>query len=195
MKRIIKPIIYLSIIVLIVIGVYVFLIYPQNSVTVGKGQINKVKTMVELCTIDFYNEVAVKDTIANWELFGKQKQRGSISFDIENLQIDADGDTVYIVLPSEIIEIMEATDDNSWESVDSKDLRSMRWADAPTELWNLAKKNAMENSKKLLYDNGTVERARSEGAQSLQMLMEKVYRKPVKVTDPTPKGAHYDAYK
>lgn len=191
MKRIIKPIIYLAIVAMIGIGVYLFFIYPHNSVTVSKGQINKVKTMVELCTIDFYNEVPVKDTIANWVLFGKQKQRGSISFDIENLQIDADGDTVRIVLPPEIIEIMEATDDNSWESVDSKDLRTLRWAYAPIELWNLAKKNAMENSKKLLYENGTVERARSEGAQSLQMLMEKVYRKPVKVTDPTPKGGYY----
>lgn len=191
MKKIIKPVIYLSIVALIGVAAYLFLIYPQNNVTVSKGQINKIKTMVELCTIDFYNEVPVKDTIANWVLFGKQKQRGSISFDLENMQINSEGDTVKIVLPPELIEIMEATDDNSWESVDSKDLRMLRWADAPAELWNLAKKNALENSTKLLYDNGTVERARSEGAQSLQMLMEKVYRKPVVVTDPTPKGAHY----
>lgn len=194
-KSLIKPTLYLLIVGLIVWAVYIFFIYPQNSVTVGKGQINKVRTMVELCTIDFYNEVVVKDTIQNWELFGKQKQRGSISFDLENLKIDTEGDTVRFSLPPEIIEIMEATDDNSWESVDSKDFRTMRWEKAPIELWDLAKKNAIKNSKKLLYDNGTVERARIEGAQSLQMLMEKVYRKPVVVTDPTPKGAHYDDYR
>lgn len=195
MKKIIKPVICLVVIAFIAVAAYLFFIYPQNSVTVSKGKINKVKTMVELCSIDFYNEVPVKDTISNWVLFGKQKQRGNISFDLENLQINSDGDTVRIVLPPELIEIMEATDDNSWESMDSKDLRNLRWADAPTELWNMAKKNALENSKKLLYDNGTVERARAEGAQSLQMLMEKVYRKPVVVTDPTPKGAHYDEYR
>ncbi len=194
MKKIIKPVICLVVITFIAVVAYILVIYPQDSVTVSKGKINKVKTMVELCSIDFYNEVPIKDTISNWVLFGKQKQRGSISFDLENLQINSDGDTVKIVLPPELIEIMEATDDNSWESVDSKDLRKLCWEEAPTELWNMAKRNALENSKKLLYDSGTVERARSEGAQSLQMLMEKVYRKPVVVTDPTPKGAHYNEY-
>ncbi len=195
MKKIIKPVFLLAVIAIIGASVYFFFLYPENSVTVSKGKINKVKTMVELCTIDFYNEVPVKDTIANWVLFGKQKQRGSISFDLENLQINTDGDTVKIVLPPELIEIMEATDDNSWESIDSKDLRKFRTAEAPIELWNMAKRNALENSTKMLYKNGTVERARAEGAESLQMLMEKVYRKPVNVTDPTPKGAHYNEYR
>lgn len=71
-------------------------------------------------------------------------------------------------------------------------LRSDRFSD---EEENLIKAKIKENSKKLLYHNGTIERARAEGAKNLQALMEKVYRKPVKVIDPTPKGAHYEEYK
>ena len=178
--------------------VYVLAFASNDKVIVGKGKINKVDTMVELCSIDFYNEVPIIDTVQNWVCFAKQKQRGSISFDIENLDIDANGDSVLIILPPEIIEIMEATDDKAWETVDSKDLtwlQRLSTSRAPVEVWSIVKKNALIKSKKNLYQAGIVERARVEGAENLQILMEKVYNKPVKVTDPTPKGAHYDEFK
>lgn len=178
--------------------VYVLAFASNDKVIVGKGKINKVDTMVELCSIDFYNEVPIIDTVQNWVCFAKQKQRGSISFDIENLDIDANGDSVLIILPPEIIEIMEATDDKAWETVDSKDLKWLQrlsTSRAPVEVWSIVKKNALIKSKKNLYQAGIVERARMEGAENLQTLMEKVYNKPVKVTDPTPKGAHYDEFK
>lgn len=89
---------------------------------------------------------------------------------------------------------MSPTDDNSWQPVDSKDLRTLRIAKAPAELYTRLKQKSIENSKAQLYQNGVVARARKEGAQSLQALMEKVYRKPVKVVDPTPEGAHCDEY-
>lgn len=175
--------------------IYLFCFSSNKKILVGKGEINKIDTMAELCTIDFCNEVPIIDTVGNWECFGKQKQRGSISFDIEHLQIDTDGDTVKIILPAENIEIMESTDKEAWKSIDSKDLRFGRWEKASPEVWNEVKKNAMSKSKKALYTAGIVERARKEGAENLQLLMEKVYRKPVKVSDPTPKGAHYDEFK
>lgn len=178
--------------------VYVLAFASNDKVIVGKGKIDKVDTMVELCSIDFYNEVPIIDTVQNWVCFAKQKQRGSISFDIENLDIDANGDSVLIILPPEIIEIMEATDDKAWETVDSKDLKWLQrlsTSRAPVEVWSIVKKNALIKSKKNLYQAGIVERARVEGAENLQILMEKVYNKPVKVTDPTPKGAHYDEFK
>lgn len=190
----IKSIILLAVIIVAGIGVYLFSSNSKSNVLIGKGQISKVETMVQLCTIDFLNEVPVKDTIDNWELFGIQKQRGSVSFDIENLKVESGNDTVIIELPAEIIEINESTDDNSWQPVDSKDLRTLRIAKAPAELYTRLKQKSIENSKAQLYHNGVVARARKEGAQSLQALMEKVYRKPVKVVDPTPEGAHCDEY-
>lgn len=195
MKPIIKIVLGTVCAIAIIWGVYAFFFASKDSVIVGKGKINKVDTMVELCSIDFYNEVPIIDTVQNWECFAKQKQRGSISFDIENLEIDSKGDSVYIILPPEIIEIMESTDDKAWETVDSKDLRWLRTSKAPIEVWTTVKKNALNKSKKNLYQAGIVERARAEGAENLQILMEKVYQKPVKVSDPTPKGAHFDEYK
>ena len=198
MNRIIKIAIALVGMCALAWVVYVLAFASNDKVIVGKGKINKVDTMVELCSIDFYNEVPIIDTVQNWVCFAKQKQRGSISFDIENLDIDANGDSVLIILPPEIIEIMEATDDKAWETVDSKDLtwlQRLSTSRAPVEVWSIVKKNALIKSKKNLYQAGIVERARVEGAENLQILMEKVYNKPVKVTDPTPKGAHYDEFK
>lgn len=48
------------------------------------------------------------------------KQRGSITFDLENMQIATDGDTVKVIMPDEIVSITEATDNDSWKVVDTK---------------------------------------------------------------------------
>ncbi|MBD5361943.1 MAG: hypothetical protein HDR81_03925 [Bacteroides sp.] len=185
-------------IAVIAIGLYFSFASPKKSIDVSKGQISKVETMAQLCAIDIYSEVPVLDTINNKVIFAVQKQKGSVSFDLENMQMDSDGDTVKIVLSPEIVDLYEATEDNSWEVIDTKAIGTMSMfkSDKFTdEEENAIKANIKKNSKKLLYHNGTIERARAEGARNLQTLMEKVYNKPVKVIDMTPKGAHYDEYK
>lgn len=200
MTKIIKNLIIIAVIAIVAVALFFWIGAPKKSIEVGKGQISDVKTMAQLCTIDLYNEVPVLDTINNKVLFAVQKQRGSVSFDLENMQVNTDGDTVKIVLSPEIVEINEATEDNSWQVIDSKNislkgfnpLASNKLTD---EEENQIKKKIKTNSKKILYHNGTIERARAEAVKNLQTLMTKVYRKPVVVTDPTPKGAHYDGYK
>lgn len=195
-----KKIILIAIVVIAVVAIALYFSFtsPSKSIDVSKGKISKVETMAQLCAIDIYSEIPVLDTINNKVIFAVQKQKGSVSFDLENMQMDADGDTVKIVLSPEIVDLYEATEDNSWEVIDTKALgavsflRSDKFTD---EEENAIKGKIRHNSKKLLYKNGTIERARAEGAANLQMLMEKVYRKPVKVIDPTPKGAHYDEFK
>ena len=185
-------------IAVIAIGLYFSFASPNKSIDVSKGQISKVETMAQLCAIDIYSEVPILDTINNKVMFAVQKQKGSVSFDLENMQMDSDGDTVKIVLSPEIVDLYEATEDNSWEVIDTKAIGTMSMfkSDKFTdEEENAIKANIKKNSKKLLYHNGTIERARAEGARNLQTLMEKVYNKPVKVTDPTPKGAHFNEYK
>ena len=185
-------------IAVIAIGLYFSFASPKKSIDVSKGQISKVETMAQLCAIDIYSEVPILDTINNKVMFAVQKQKGSVSFDLENMQMDSDGDTVKIVLSPEIVDLYEATEDNSWEVIDTKAIGTMSMfkSDKFTdEEENAIKANIKKNSKKLLYHNGTIERARAEGARNLQTLMEKVYQKPVKVVDPTPKGAHYEDFK
>lgn len=187
--------------IVLVIGaviIYFSITTPKKSIDVGKGKINKVETMAQLCAIEIYSEVPVLDTINNKVMFAVQKQKGSVSFDLENMEMDTKGDTVKITLSPEIVDLYEATEDNSWEVIDTKALGAlsfMRSDKFTDDEENAIKAKIRNNSKKLLYHNGTIERARKEGANNLQMLMEKVYQKPVAVIDPTPKGAHYDEFK
>ncbi|MDE6338862.1 MAG: hypothetical protein K2K97_03625, partial [Muribaculaceae bacterium] len=123
MIKITKNLIILVIAVIIVgVAAYFFFGQSKNNISVGAGKIADVKTMAQLCTIEIFNEVPVKDTINNKMLFGIQKQQGSISFDMEKMEINADGDTVKITLSPEIVEINEATADNSWQVIDTKGL-------------------------------------------------------------------------
>lgn len=193
-----KNLILIAISIIAAIAIYFSFASPKQTIDVSKGQISKIETMAQLCAIDIYSEVPVLDTINNKVIFAIQKQKGSVSFDLENMQMDTDGDTVKITLSPEIVDLYEATEENSWEVIDTKSIGTMSMfkSDKFTdEEENAIKANIKKNSKKLLYHNGTIERARAEGARNLQTLMEKVYNKPVKVSDPTPKGAHFDEYK
>lgn len=187
-----------AVIAIVATGLYFSFASPKKTIDVSKGQISNIETMAQLCAIDIYSEVPVLDTINNKVMFAVQKQKGSVSFDLENMQMDTAGDTIKITLSPEIIDLYEATEENSWEVIDTKAIGTMSMfkSDKFTdEEENAIKANIKKNSKKLLYHNGTIERARAEGARNLQTLMEKVYNKPVKVIDLTPKGAHFDEYK
>lgn len=191
-----------AIVVIAVVAAALYLYFslssPKKTIDVDKGKVSRIETMVRLCAVDIYSEVPVLDTINDKVMFAIQKQKGSVSFDLEKLKVDADGDTVQITLPPEIVELYESTDKNSWEVIDTKVIGRM--AMFRSDKFTIAEENAVkakikEKSTKLLYRNGTVERARAEGARNLQSLMEMVYDKPVLVTDPTPKGARYAEYR
>lgn len=191
-----------AIVVIAVVAAALYLYFslssPKKTIDVDKGKVSRIETMARLCTVDIYSEVTVLDTINDKVMFAIQKQKGSVSFDLEKLKVDADGDTVQITLPPEIVELYESTDKNSWEVIDTKAIGRM--AMFRSDKFTIAEENAVkakikEKSTKLLYRNGTIERARAEGARNLQSLMEMVYDKPVLVTDPTPKGARYAEYR
>lgn len=172
-------------------AIYFLFATPKKTIDVSKGHVSKIETMAQLCAVEIYSEVPVLDTINDKVMFAVQKQKGSVSFDLEKMKVDADGDTVTVTLPQEIVELYEATEDNSWEVIDTKAIGSMamfRSDKFTDEEENMLKAHIKENSRRLLYRNGTIQRARAEGARILQSLMEKIYRKPVKVIDPTPKG-------
>jgi len=178
-----------TLILVIAVAVPVFFYFNANKeakISVDEGRINEVKTMVQLCTMDIYKEVPVLDTINNKVIVAIQKQQGSISFDIENLQIDAEDDTVRLTLPREIVEIRESTEDNSWQVIDTKNIgflgaiRNDRLTDREE---NRVKAKLKRNSINRLYKDGTVRHARTEAAKNLQIMLEKIYRKPVVVID------------
>ncbi len=163
-----------------------------DEIEVMPSKPGDVKEMARLCSMEIYNEVSVLDTVNFKVIFAVQKQSGSITFDVENLQIDDAGDTVRMVLPREIVEVYESNEKNSWEVIDTKAigpmafLRSNKITSAEE---NRVKSKLKAKAIRRLYTNGTVRQARKDAVENLTHLIEGVYRKPVIVTDPTPNGS------
>ena len=123
MLRIIKFLIYCVVLAVAAGFIYFYFKSPAKAdVETGKARINEIESMVRLCAVDIYSEIPVLDTINDKVIFGIQKQSGSISFDLEKLNADTLGDTVRIILPPEIVELYESTEDNSWEVIDTKNI-------------------------------------------------------------------------
>ena len=175
----------ITIVILALVGVVVYFTIhkSERKVEVGEGRIHNVETMAQLCSVELYNEIPVRDTVNNKEIFAIQKQRGSVSFDMEKLDIRADGDTVYATLPPEIVELYESTDPNSWEVIDTKGLSLFTSDKLTAEEDNIVKSRLKKRAKRLLYQNGTIRRARQEGVLTLQSFLEKLYKKPALVRD------------
>lgn len=150
-----------------------------------------VKEMVRLCSMEIYNEVPVLDTVNFKVMFAVQKQSGSISFDVEHLEVDATADTIRIQLPREIVDVYESSEKNSWQVIDTKAIGPM--AILRSDKFTLEEENRVKAKLKAkatarLYANGTVRKARKDAVENLTRLMQAFYRKPVVVTDPTPDG-------
>ena len=186
----------IPVIALIVLAVFGWMLYrrsqSQEEIEVLPSRPGDVKEMVRLCSMEIYNEVPVLDTVNFKVMFAVQKQNGSITFDIENLDIDDTGDTLRMQLPREIVEVYESTEKNAWQVIDTKAIGPMallRSNKFTLEEENRVKSKLKARSIARLYSNGTVRQARKDAVDHLTRLMKVAYRKPVIVTDPTPDGA------
>lgn len=193
MLKLIKYLLVVIATLIVAAFIFFYFLYPKKTekIDISAGRISRVTEMARLCAIDIYSEVPVLDTVNGKVIFAVQKQAGSISFDMDNLSIDDSGDTIRAILPREIIDLHEATEKNSWEVIDTKaigPLALVRSDKFTLQEENLVKSRVRAKSIRLLYTNGTVRKAREEGARELRRLLELIYRKPVLITDPTPQG-------
>lgn len=175
----------LIVFLLAILGIY-HLKNGKKQIDVQPAKIDRISTMVRLSSMDIYNEVPVVDTINNKVICAIQKQKGSISFDVENLRIDSLGDTIRITLPKEIVELYESTEPNAWKVIDTKPIGPMallQTGKLTNREENQVKARIAAKSKRELYHNGTVRRARTEAAANLRSFAEKLYRKPVVVIE------------
>lgn len=184
------PAIILAILALVGWHAYRYFQRPEE-IEVLPSRPGEVKEMVRLCSMEIYNEVPVLDTVNFKVIFAVQKQSGSISFDVEHLDVDDTGDTVRIQLPREIVDVYESTEKNAWQVIDTKAIGPMailRSDKFTLEEENRVKAKLKEKAIKRLYANGTVRKARKDAVGNLTKLMETAYRKPVLVYDSTPDG-------
>lgn len=160
----------------------------EDDVRMQRATVSKVQDMVKLCSMEIYDEVPVKGRVGTRHLFGRMLLKASINFDIENLEIDASGDTLRVTLPAEEVQVLESTDDNAYMVIDTWNDRFMG-----SDTFTAAEENSMKakvraNWVRGLYSGGTITRARAEAVDNLGNMLSKLLRRPVVVTDPSPKG-------
>ncbi|MDE6264737.1 MAG: hypothetical protein K2M11_06280 [Paramuribaculum sp.] len=188
--RTLKTVIILS--VLIIAGALIFWFHFSKDVArapeIEKAKISDISTMLRLCTMELYEEVPVKASIGSRHLFAREVLTGTISFDVEKLEVEECGDTLKIILPREIIEIYEATEPDSYKVIDTWNDNLFGTSNFTAAEENIIKGKVRKSYRRAVYAKGYVECARKETAQNLTSHLTALTDKTVIVTDPSPKG-------
>ncbi len=159
-----------------------------DATNIQKAKIADISTMLRLCTTELYEEVPVKASIGSRHLFAREALTGTISFDVENLEIAENADTIKIVLPHEILEIYEATEPDSYKVIDMWNDNLFGSSNFTTAEENIIKGKVRQSYRRAVYAKGYVELARKEAARNLTSILTAMTGKTVIVTDPSPKG-------
>lgn len=158
------------------------------------ARIVDVRPMVELCSMEIYEDVPVKAHIGKRHIFARETLTGSISFDIDSISTRWCGDTLVVALPPEKVTVYESTDSDSYKVIDTWNDQWLRSSNFTTAEENDIKRKVVEAWRLSLYDRGYVKRARNEAVKNLEgMLRPFVDGKEVRVEDPSPAG-YRDGY-
>lgn len=93
---------------------------PDNYQT-RSSRIKSIRNMVELCTADIHEEMAIKDSVNGKWIVARQTIEGHIRFDLDSMKIEERGDTTIVFLPPERVDILESTTPGSYDVLDSWD--------------------------------------------------------------------------
>ena len=74
---------------------------------------------MELCTVEFIEDVPIKAHIGTRHIFARTTLSGFISFDLDSAATRMKGDTIVVILPPETVEIHESTQPGSYEVIDT----------------------------------------------------------------------------
>ena len=163
---------------------------PKASrVTAHDSAITDISPMVRLCALDIYEDVPIKASIGTRHMFARATLNGSITFDLENIGLSEQGDTILVTLPREIVEIYESTDPGSYLVIDTWNDRFYGSEHFTTPEENAIKAKVRDNFRRKIYRKGYVRRARAEAADNLTSMLSGLTGKTVIVTDPTPEGS------
>lgn len=165
----------------------------KEKITIEPGKIVDLRPIAELCAMEIYRETIVADTINGKVIYGIQKQQGRITFNIEDLPdkvyaaSDTEGkissDTLRLILPKEKVTVYESSQPNSWRVIDTKSVKLFGSSRMTPEEENKVKERAILRTKRGLYKDGTVKRARKEAASTLQQMASAMTGRPVIVTE------------
>lgn len=165
----------------------------EEKITIEPGKIVDLRPLAELCAMEIYRETVIADTINGKVIYGIQKQQGRITFNIEDMPdkvqaaIDNEDsialDTLRIILPKEKVSVYESSAPDSWRVVDTKSLKLFGSSKMTSSEENKVKERAIIRTKRRLYEDGTVKRARKEAATTLSQLASAMTGRPVIVAE------------
>lgn len=188
MKKIFKAgiIVKVAIAVCVVAAVAWFVVrYTQSPeadrVRMHEASVSDVRAMARLCSVDIYEEIPVKGHIGKRHLFARMRIMGSISFDLDSLEMTERGDTLVVSLPEPIVEIREATDPDSYRVIDTWNEGLLGSSYFTTAEENEMKGRVLAGYRDALYRKGHVSRASSEAARNLADMLSGLTKRPVKV--------------
>ncbi|MDE6409733.1 MAG: DUF4230 domain-containing protein [Muribaculaceae bacterium] len=177
----------LLIAVIAVIGCVVWFTRPSEPVPVAKiepARIIDVRPMVKLCSVEIYEEVPVKAKIGTRHLVARETLTGTISFDLEKIEQQWEGDTLVVTLPPEIVEVYESTDPGAYKVIDRWNDKILAGSNFTAAEENEIKRQVVEAWRDSIYSRGYVRRARTEAVKNLEaMLRPFVPGKEVRIKD------------
>lgn len=196
--KLFKTVLILKLLLILVVagaaaGLFFWIKNSENpdNVTMCNATVRDVQGMVNLCSMEIYEDVPIKAHIGKRHIFARQQLRGSISFDLEKLRIDTIGDTIRVVLPPEIIDVYESTEPDAYRVIDTWNESFLGSDKFTVAEENSIKAKAKQQWLRRQYAKGTVRRARKEAVINLRDMLSGIYKLPVIVSDPTPQGAYH----
>lgn len=191
MIRRLKKWLFALIVIILLIAAGSFLSKKKNtsSVTTLSAKVDEIRQAVQLSTLDITTEEIVKDSINNKGVVLRIKANVFIRFDFENIPMLEKGDTLYIQLPRESIDIYESSRDG-YQVLDVW-LLSLPNEPVPVPLSsaeeNTVKQKARKHIENQMYEKGYVKRARENAVHSLTALFSR-FKDHIVIIDYYPDG-------
>lgn len=190
-----------SVLLLVAGGIIAAVIWWRKShrempvAEIEPAKVIDVRPMVRLCSVEIYEDVPIKAHIGTRHIFARTTLTGTISFDLEQTRDEWRGDTLFVYLPPEIVEIRESTDKGSYKVIDTWNEKFLGKSNFTTQEENEIKRKAVESWREGIYSRGYVRRAREEAVGRLaSMLRPFVGDAVIVVSDPTPEGKMTDGH-
>lgn len=155
----------------------------SGDMTADEARIAGIRKMTRLCTIEVCHEASIKDSIHGKWLCAKTTLNGTVSFDVDRLHTERDGDTLVVFLPPDTVEVMESTEPGAYRVLDTW---TDKWykldSDLTTAEENAIKARHLARFRQQLRQRGYVKEARHHAVATLQQMLQALYG-AVKVVD------------
>ena len=184
-----KLLVIVVVLLLVVVGVMVYNRFNATPVRTLPAKVEEIRQAVKLSTLDIAMDEIFRDTINNKGVVARVKSRAYINFDIEQMQVVEQGDTLIVRLPPETIHVYESSDDG----YQVLDVWTIWFPESFAEtLLSTAEENSIKGRLKLrienrMYEKGYVEKARENAVTSLSLLFSK-FKDHIIIVDPYPEG-------